>query len=472
MEENETKGQLRPAMAEYRSMKRVISSAIVFWVVQLVVGAGTVQAQAVQEGAAQSWTSQLGNGLRIAAVRDPHISTASVCVVYHVGAIDDPDGLEGLAHLTEHLMFRRTFGVGAGFHDYLASLGATSVNGATHPHHTEYCETVPAGALENVLFAEGERMAFLLDSIGQEEVRLEKEIVSRELEQRFPEEYTPRLNRVAIERLFGRNHLVTRKLLIHGNPRRASLAHVQRFFQTYYRPSNAVVSVVSPLPREEVESAIQRYLGFVREHSFSIDRETSSSSTHAPSERHLNFYSPMRARFVDWVWRTPNYHAPGDAELDIVAAYLRYVLVHDSSWRHEDVVDLQVRQHSDFAGSYFRIRIELSEQAEMERYDQLIELAVRRVIRAPIPADEFLQIRRELQDAFGVRQDPHRRAAQIASRMLLFDEQPESGGEAARYANLSEEMVGRAAGRYLRPSLAMQIFARPGEGPTPYVEVR
>src|SRR5271155_5610714 len=48
----------------------------------------------------------LPNGLEVILAPDPSLSEASVAVRYRVGSADDPDGLEGLAHLVEHLQFQ------------------------------------------------------------------------------------------------------------------------------------------------------------------------------------------------------------------------------------------------------------------------------------------------------------------------------------------------------------------------------
>src|SRR5580704_10181620 len=47
------------------------------------------------------------NGLRVLLVNDPNASQIQVTMRYRVGAVDDPPGLEGIAHLVEHLMFQQ-----------------------------------------------------------------------------------------------------------------------------------------------------------------------------------------------------------------------------------------------------------------------------------------------------------------------------------------------------------------------------
>jgi zinc protease len=47
----------------------------------------------------------LANGLRVVVSSDPVGADVSLLVRYDTGARDEPAGLEGLAHLVEHVMF-------------------------------------------------------------------------------------------------------------------------------------------------------------------------------------------------------------------------------------------------------------------------------------------------------------------------------------------------------------------------------
>src|SRR5207247_1168689 len=58
-----------------------------------------------QADARPVFTRRLSNGLRVLICPDPGGADVSVLVRYDVGARDEPGGLEGLAHLAEHLMF-------------------------------------------------------------------------------------------------------------------------------------------------------------------------------------------------------------------------------------------------------------------------------------------------------------------------------------------------------------------------------
>src|SRR5258708_12918374 len=77
------------------------------------------------------WDVHCPSGLRVIFERAPGAATAAVAVVVGAGAVDDPPGKEGLAHLVEHLTFR-AHGPGEGaLWPPLSSLAA-SFNPSTH----------------------------------------------------------------------------------------------------------------------------------------------------------------------------------------------------------------------------------------------------------------------------------------------------------------------------------------------------
>src|SRR5271170_3943089 len=91
----------------------------------------------------------LGNGLRLVVCPDPAGTDVTLLVRYDVGSRDEPTGLEGLAHLVEHLMFTGSKHVPRGrFAELLEQAGATNVNGTTTLDATIYHETLPPERLE------------------------------------------------------------------------------------------------------------------------------------------------------------------------------------------------------------------------------------------------------------------------------------------------------------------------------------
>jgi len=54
----------------------------------------------------QIFSQTLDNGLHVLILEKHTMPVVAVQVWYNVGSIDEPNGLKGIAHLFEHMMFR------------------------------------------------------------------------------------------------------------------------------------------------------------------------------------------------------------------------------------------------------------------------------------------------------------------------------------------------------------------------------
>ncbi|MEU6899554.1 MULTISPECIES: M16 family metallopeptidase [Streptomyces] len=202
----------------------------------------------------------LSNGLRV--VLSPHWPTprAAVAVHYGVGFRSEQPGQEGMAHLFEHLMFRGSASIADGaFFDGLLPL-AGAANGTTHQDYTDYFQTVPAQALEQALFREADRMR--APRFAPAELSAQLVEVAREIRHMrdgrpyggFPWPLLPQ----ALFRTFANAHDG------YGDPEllgRITPEDCARFFDAYYAPSNAVLTVVGPQGPEELGDLVERHFG-------------------------------------------------------------------------------------------------------------------------------------------------------------------------------------------------------------------
>jgi predicted Zn-dependent peptidase len=202
----------------------------------------------------------LANGLRV--VLSPHwpAPRAAVCVHYGVGFRSEGPGQEGMAHLFEHLMFRGSENVPAGtFFEGLYPL-AGSANGTTHQDYTDYFQSAPAHAVEQMLFREADRMRAPRFSPSELSAQLYE--VAREIRHMrdgrpyggFPWPLLPG----ALFASFANAHDG------YGDPElldRITVDDCARFFDAYYAPSNAVLTVVGPQACEDLLPLVERHFG-------------------------------------------------------------------------------------------------------------------------------------------------------------------------------------------------------------------
>lgn len=123
----------------------------------------------------------LDNGLRVVLAPDTSSPVVAVAVHYDVGFRSEPEGRTGFAHLFEHLMFQGSESLPKLEHFRVVQGSGGVFNGSTHPDYTDYFEVLPSAALERALFLEADRMRApritaenLANQVGvvEEEIRL------------------------------------------------------------------------------------------------------------------------------------------------------------------------------------------------------------------------------------------------------------------------------------------------------------
>jgi predicted Zn-dependent peptidase len=202
----------------------------------------------------------LDNGLRVVLAPDATAPVVAVAVHYDVGFRSEPAGRTGFAHLFEHMMFQGSEHVGKAEHPKYVQAAGGIFNGSTHPDHTDYFELLPAGALELALFLEADRMRAPkitrenLDnqiSVVQEEIRVN--VLNRPYGG-FPWISLPP---VAFD-TFPNAHNGYGDF---SELQAASLDDAADFFDRYYAPGNAVLTVVGDFDPDTTGELIRRYFG-------------------------------------------------------------------------------------------------------------------------------------------------------------------------------------------------------------------
>ena len=128
--------------------------------------------------APQAQQFKLDNGFTLIVKPDRRAPTAVHMVWVRVGSVDEVDGLSGVAHVLEHMLFKGTADLKPGeFSSRVAALGGRE-NAFTMRDATGYYQQIPAGKLEDVMKLEADRFAH--NQWPDEEFRHELEVVKEE----------------------------------------------------------------------------------------------------------------------------------------------------------------------------------------------------------------------------------------------------------------------------------------------------
>lgn len=225
----------------------------------------------------------LANGLRVLTLEDHSSPTVAIQVWYKVGSKDDPEGRSGFAHLFEHMMFKSTRNMKDEMMDRLTEDVGGWNNASTWDDFTNYYEVVPSNYLETLLWAEADRMASL--TVDDKNFKSERAVVQEEFRARI---LAPPYGRLfyAIEKRSFKVHPYRRPGI--GSLEEldaATLADVQAFFKTYYRPDNATLIVAGDFEPKQLDGWIDKYFGSIPKPSTPLPRVTVKEPARTAEQR-------------------------------------------------------------------------------------------------------------------------------------------------------------------------------------------
>ncbi len=205
---------------------------------------------------------RLANGLEVVIHPDPRLPLVAVNLWYHAGSKNERPGKTGFAHLFEHMLFQGSANVGDNDHfRYVQQVGGVA-NGSTWYDRTNYFETLPADSLDLGLWLESDRMGFLLPAMTSEKLENQRGVVMNERLQRVDNQPYGRASERLQELAFPDGHPYHWPVIGYMEDiAAATLDDVREFFQTYYAPNNAVLTLAGDLEPDKALQRVELYFG-------------------------------------------------------------------------------------------------------------------------------------------------------------------------------------------------------------------
>jgi len=264
---------------------------------------------------------KLANGLTVILHSDRSLPLVAVNIWYHVGPANEPPHRSGFAHLFEHLMFEGSKHVGHEFDRILESIGATNSNGTTSWDRTNYFETAPSENLETLLWLESDRMGFMIDTLTQERLDVQRDVVKNERRQSYENAPYGPSSLSMLDALFPEGHPYHGAVI--GSMQdlsAASLADVTDFFRQYYAPSNATLCLAGDLDVPLTKALVERYFGTLPDRERPQAKELAYAPL--PLARRLVVKEPVTLAQVSFGYRSPPAYTAEDPALDVTMAIL------------------------------------------------------------------------------------------------------------------------------------------------------
>ncbi|MCU6499924.1 insulinase family protein [Rugamonas sp. A1-17] len=204
-------------------------------------------------------TFTLANGMKFIVLESHTIPNANMYTFWKVGSRNEAPGITGLSHFFEHMMFNGSRHYGPKMFDRTMEAKGGSNNAYTSNDLTVYQDWFPAASLETIFTLESDRIAHL--TIDPKMVASERGVVLSErstgLENSNIRALHEEVNGVAFQA-----HPYSWPVIGHESDIKAwTQEDLQRYFNTYYAPNNAVSVIVGDVKADEVKKLATKYFG-------------------------------------------------------------------------------------------------------------------------------------------------------------------------------------------------------------------
>ena len=202
---------------------------------------------------------KLDNGMKVIVKEDHRAPIAVSQVWYKVGSSYEPDGITGISHVLEHMMFKGTKELPPGEFSRIIAANGGRENAFTSRDYTAYFQTMSADRMEISFKLEADRMRNLL--LPAEEFKKELEVVKEE--RRLRTEDKP--NSLTREQFYA----VSYRSLPYATPvigwmndlNNLQVEDLRAWYRKWYAPNNATLVVVGDVKPEWVLEMAKKHFG-------------------------------------------------------------------------------------------------------------------------------------------------------------------------------------------------------------------
>ena len=404
-------------------------------------------------------TYTLPNGLTVMQSRDQRLPVVAVEVRYLVGSANERPGRSGFAHLFEHLMFQGSRSFDGEYFGPFEPIGG-EVNGSTNTDRTNYYERVPSNYLELALWMESDRMEGLLDTLTQEKLDNQRDVVKNERRQRYENSPYGMVWKLFSNELYPQGHPYHHTTIgSHEDLSAASLDDVKSFFRTYYVPANAVLTIVGDFEPSQARAWVEEYFG----HIPGGQRAEPPTAPPVTAKRvHIEETDNVKLPKIHLAWVTPALYADGDSALDVLAGVLTdgktSRLFKPLVYETKVAKDVSAFQVSQALSSFFVVEATAAPGVTVEQLAKALDKELASALNSPPSEDEMARVLNGWRKSFYGQVESVLSRAQLLSTYYDMTGSPEYiDKDLKRYTSLTPGDVHAHAQRWLKLDQAVRI---------------
>ena len=226
-------------------------SVYIFYLVAALAAAPSTHAQ-VHE-------FNLENGLKLLVKEDRRAPVVVSQIWYRIGSSYEHDGITGISHALEHMMFQGTEKYPDGEFSRIIAENGGNENAFTGKDYTAYFQMLEKSRLEVSLELEADRMRNLL--LSEEEFRKEIEVVKEERRLRTEDNPVAYLYETALATAFQTAPYRHPVIGWMADLDTMQIGDLRTWYERWYAPNNATLVVAGDVEPDVVRRLTQKYFG-------------------------------------------------------------------------------------------------------------------------------------------------------------------------------------------------------------------
>ena len=244
---------------------------------------------------------QFDNGLKLIVKPDHRAPVAVTQVWYKVGSSYEYNGITGISHQLEHMMFKGTENLGPNEFSKIIAANGGRENAFTGRDYTAYFQTMEADRIEVSFRLEAERMRKLI--IDEDELLKEREVVAEERRMRTEDSPTA-MTREAFNATAFMNSPYHHPIVgWMSDINHYEAEDLRDWYQKWYAPNNAVIVVVGDVEPEEVYQLAKQYFGDLKPETIEVVKP----QVEVPQlgQRQIEVQAPAELPYLMMGWKVP-----------------------------------------------------------------------------------------------------------------------------------------------------------------------
>lgn len=203
-------------------------------------------------------TFTLKNGMKFLVVEDNSIPNANMYMFYRVGSRNEYQGITGLSHFFEHMMFNGAKKYGPKLFDQTMEFNGGANNAYTREDVTVYTNWFPSSATEVIFDLEGDRISSL--SIDPKMVESERGVVLSERSTGLENSPWQVLFQTTQGIAFLEHPYHWPVIGYEDDMKNWKQEDLERYFKMYYAPNNCVTVIAGNVKFEDIKKLAEKYI--------------------------------------------------------------------------------------------------------------------------------------------------------------------------------------------------------------------